>query len=91
MILYTCGQKGSGPAALHPCAKAVKALDDAGLSYELRTVGGYKLLPWTRRGQRDEIRTLTGQSDVPVLVTDDGAAINGSGRIAAWAREHGSA
>lgn len=27
MILYTCGQKTTGPGFAHPCAKAGKALD----------------------------------------------------------------
>ena len=40
MILYTCGQKKAGPAALHPCAKAGKALDAAGYEYEIKTVKG---------------------------------------------------
>lgn len=71
---------------MHPCARAAKALDDAGVDYELEVVGGYKALPWTRRGQRDEIQRLTGQSDVPVLVGDDGLVVAGSGEIVAWAR-----
>ena len=53
MILYTCGQKLAGPASMHPCAKAGKALTDAGYESEIRTVGGYRLMPWTwsRRNQ----------------------------------------
>ena len=47
MILYTCGQKKMGPGFAHPCAKAGKALDAAGYEYELKTVGGYRLMPWT--------------------------------------------
>jgi glutathione S-transferase len=93
VILYTCGAKKSGgglPGPLaHPCGRAASALDDAGHVYELRTVEGYKMLPWTRSGgKRAEIRELTGQEDVPVLVLDDGTAVHGSGTIARWAREH---
>jgi glutathione S-transferase len=93
MKLYTCGQKGKagslpGPTA-HPCGRAIKALDDAGYDYELEVVPGYRLLPWTRGGDaRTEIRDLTGQDNVPVLVLDDSTVITGSGRIAIWAREH---
>jgi glutathione S-transferase len=86
MLLYTCGQKKNGPALLHPCAKAAKALDAAGHSYEIKTVGGYKLMPWTRGGEaRAEVEELSGQSDVPILVLDDGEVISGSGTIADWA------
>jgi glutathione S-transferase len=87
MLLYTCGQKTNGPALLHPCAKAGKALDAAGHSYEIKTVGGYKLAPWTRGGEtRKEVEELSGQSDVPILVLDDGEVISGSGTIADWAK-----
>ena len=89
MVLYTCGMKKRGataPVIKHPCGVAAKALDDAGHSYELRVVGGFKNLPFSRRGKRDEIRRLTGQDDVPVLLLDDGTtAIHGSGRIVEWA------
>lgn len=87
MILYTCATKTVGPGLLHPCAKAGGALDDAGHSYGIKTVSGYSLLFWTRGGdERAEIEKLSGQSDVPILVLDDGEVISGSGTIADWAR-----
>jgi glutathione S-transferase len=90
MVLYTCGMKkhaGSLPLLAHACGAAAKALDDAGHAYDMEIVGGYKGLPWTRRGgQRDEIASLTGQKDVPVLLLEDGTAIAGSGAIVEWAR-----
>jgi glutathione S-transferase len=91
MVLYTCGQKVSGPAALHPCAKAGKALREAGYEFDIRTVGGYRLMPWTwsrRSRDRAEVKKLSGTSEVPILVLDDGEVISDSGRIARWAREH---
>lgn len=89
MRLYTCPARtigGTVPVITHPCGKAAKALDDAGHTYEVEVVGGFKALPITRRGKRDEIRRLTGQEDVPVLVLDDGTAIAGTGKIVAWAK-----
>jgi glutathione S-transferase len=91
MVLYTCGQKKSGPAALHPCAKAGKALDAAGYEYEIKTVGGYRLAFWTwgsRGADRAEVKELSGTNEVPILVLDDGEVISGSGTIARWAQEH---
>jgi glutathione S-transferase len=91
MVLYTCGQKKTGPAFVHPCAKAAKALDAAGYEYEIRTVGGYRLLFWTwrtRDADRAEVKKLSGSNDVPVLVLDDGEVVSGSSRIARWAKEH---
>jgi len=94
MVLYTCGQKKSGPAALHPCAKAGKALDAAGYEYEIKTVGGYRLAFWTwgsRGADRAEVKELSGTNEVPILILDNGEVISGSGTIARWAQEHPAA
>jgi glutathione S-transferase len=94
MVLYTCGQKKRGPVAMHPCAKAARALDAAGYTYELRTVGGYRLMPWTwgsRGEERAEIKKLSGTNEVPILVLDAGEVISGSATIACWAGEHPAA
>lgn len=91
MVLYTCGQKTLGPGFAHPCAKAGKALDDAGYEYELKTVGGYRLMPWTwgsRDEERAEVKRLSGTNEVPILVLDGGEVVSGSGAIARWAKEH---
>jgi glutathione S-transferase len=95
VILYTCESGpelagGPGPFA-HPCARAAKALDAAGVSYELKRVKGGVIKPWTlpRRAQdRAEIERLSGQRSVPILVLDDGEVVTGSGSIARWAAEH---
>ena len=90
MQLYTCAYKSAdipGPISLHPCAKAIKALDEAGHDYELKTVDGLKSLPWTLK-KREEIERLSGQKLVPILVLDDGEVVTGSGTIAKWAKEH---
>jgi glutathione S-transferase len=91
MILYTCGKKTTGPGPAHPCAKAGKALDAAGYDYELKTVSGYRLMPWTwgsREEDRAEVKRLSGTKEVPILVLDNGEVISGSGTIASWAKEH---
>jgi len=93
MVLYTCGQKKS-LGSLHPCGKAANALDRAGHDYELKVVGGYRLMPWTwgsRDQERAEVKELSGTNEVPILVLDDGEVISGSSVIARWAREHPAA
>jgi glutathione S-transferase len=90
MVLYTCGVKKRGPATVHPCAKAAKALDAAGYEYELKVVGTYRLMPWTwasRDEERAEVRELSGTNEVPILILDDGEVISGSSVIARWANE----
>ena len=88
MKLYTCPARrvgGNAPLVKHPCGLAARALDEAGHEYETDVVGGFKHIPFSRRGHRDEIVSLTGQEDVPVLLLDDGTVIQGSRRIADWA------
>ena len=88
MKLFTCPSRtigGTFPVYAHPCGRAAHALDQAGLDYEVEVVGGFKALPFTRRGKRDGIRRLTGQEDVPVLLLDDGGTVVGNQAIVDWA------
>jgi glutathione S-transferase len=94
MILYTCTDGKSLAAIGHPCAKAAKALDEAGHSYEMKQVKGGRLKFWTwssRSSDRAEIKQLSGQEGVPILVLDDGEVISGSGKIVSWAQQHAPA
>lgn len=75
----------------HPCGRTMNALDKAGHDYELKTVGGYRLMPWTwskRSEDRAEVKRLSGTNEVPILVLDDGEVISDSPRIVRWAREN---
>lgn len=88
MLLYTCPAQKHGanaPLVKHPCGVAAQALERAGQTYEVKVVGGFKNVPFSRRGKRGEIRALTGQEDVPVLVLDNGSIVQGSGAIVDWA------
>jgi len=98
VILYTCSFEKTGgglPGPLaHPCGRAAKALDDAGHSYEMKTVKGGSLRPWTwpsRARDRAEVEQLSGQRAVPILVLDDGGVISGTGEIVTWAGSHPAA
>ena len=91
MILYTCGQRDQHASVGHPCGRAAKALDDAGYEYEIRDLPGYRLAPWTwgqRQKGREEVRELTGQVNLPVLLLDEGKAVVGSSTIVKWAKAH---
>jgi hypothetical protein len=74
----------------HVCGAAHKALIDAGYSPEVVKSYGLGPLPnWMNatKGRR-EVRELTGNNWVPLLVTDDGDHIQGSKKIIDWATEH---
>jgi hypothetical protein len=91
VLLYTCVFRKQGGTIGHPCGKAARALDRAGHLYELKVMGGNRLMPWTwgsREEDRAEVRELSGANEVPILVLDDGEVIAGSATIARWAGEH---
>jgi Glutathione S-transferase, N-terminal domain len=95
MKLYVCW--GTFPTARlggHPCKNAYDALRKAGHDPEVVKVHGLGIGPrmfqWITEGRR-EVEALSGQTVVPVLVTDDGEVINESKRIAEWARAHSAA
>lgn len=93
MILYVCANGtafGGLPTPIaHPCGRAARALDDAGHTYEVKKVKGGTLKWWTwpsRNSDRAEVRELSGQDAVPILVLDDNSVISGTGTIVEWAR-----
>jgi len=87
MKLYVCWGTFQVPGVrAHPCRLAHEALVAAGHAPELVKVHGAGVLPDMTRGRR-EVKRLTGQSWVPVLVTDD-EVVTDSARIVAWARAH---
>ena len=90
MKLYVCW--GTFPAPWrpggHPCRNAHSALREAGWEPEVERVYGLGPLPDFMNPTRSEVRALTGQNMVPVLVTDAGETIVDSKRIVEWARAH---
>ena len=54
----------------------------------MEKVYGWGVLGDALNPTRSKIRDLTGQNMVPVLETDDGEVIQGSGDIAKWARDN---
>ena len=89
MKLYVCwGTFGSDG---HACAKAYNALKDAGYDPEVKKTYGWSALPAALNPGRKDVIELTGQKQVPVLVTDDGEAVRDSDQIVTWAKAHPAA
>lgn len=96
MKLYVCWgtfpvpfprkEGGWGPGG-HPCKRANDALRAAGHDPEVVRVYGFGQLPDLTPGRR-EVRRLTGESWVPVLVLDDGEIVTGSNTIVDWAERN---
>ncbi len=93
MKLYVCygTWKAAPRPGGHPCGVAYHALVDAGHEPEVVLTYGLGMLPGfineLAPGRR-EVKRLTGNHWVPVLVSDDNEVIQGSQEIASWARGH---
>ena len=93
MKLYVCyGTFGSPRPGGHPCGNAYRALKDAGHDPEVVKTYGWGALPdFLNTKRRKEVKRLTGEPWVPVLVTDEDQTVKGSKDIVAWAQEHPAA
>lgn len=88
MKLYVCWGTFQVPGMRqHPCKLAYEALVEAGHDPEVIKAYGLGPLPDFTSGRR-EVKRLSGQSWVPLLVTDDDEVIPDSQAIIAWAKEH---
>ncbi len=74
----------------HPCGVAYHALKDVGYNPEVVRAYGSGLLPgiFNQTDGRKEVKAMTGNYWVPVLITDDGSFIQGSKEIVEWAKAH---
>lgn len=87
MKLYICWSTDGNDH--HDCHKAHQALVDAGHSPDIVKARGQEHLPrFLQFKVRREVHALTGSFFVPVLVLDDGTALNRPDEIVAWAQEH---
>ncbi|HEX5911298.1 MAG TPA: glutathione S-transferase N-terminal domain-containing protein [Thermoleophilaceae bacterium] len=96
MKLYVCygflkNVTTTGRPGGHPCGNALKALEAAGHDPEVQAVHGLGVPLLDRTSGRQEVKRLTGQTVVPVLVTDDGEKVFDSKRIVAWAKANPAA
>ncbi len=89
MTLYVCWGLFRTPKPGHPCRNAHDALLAAGHRPDIVRARGWGLLPafLNRTRGRRQVRTLTGQDWVPVLVSGD-TIVQGSKAIIGWAQQH---
>ena len=89
MQLYVCWDTSASHPVLgtHPCGVAYHALRDAGHDPDVTKAYGWAALPsfLNFTSGRREVRELTGNDEVPVLVLDDGEVVAGTEQIVFWA------
>jgi glutathione S-transferase len=84
LTLYVCHIDDGGPPP-HACKRAQRALRAAGHDFDkVVHAKGHPFGLFTK-GRRPELKAMSGQEQLPVLVLPDGTTINRSGPIIAWA------
>ena len=83
LTLYVCHIDEGGPKP-HACKRAQRALHSAGHDFEKIVFARGKLFGLFTKGRRPELKALSGQEQLPVLVLPDGSTVNGSASIIAW-------
>ena len=87
--LYVC-HIDEGMPLIHPCAKAHKALNKAGVDHDKVVYGQGKPFGRGTEGTRPDLLEVSGQEKLPVLVLPGGEAIAGSKPIIQWAKTQAS-
>jgi hypothetical protein len=90
MTLHVCHIDDGGPPP-HACRRAQRALRGGGHDFQKVVSGRGKLFGLFTTGTRPELKAISGQEKLPVLVLADGTTVNGSANIIAWARSNAPA
>jgi len=90
LTLYVCHIDDGGPAP-HACKKAQRTLRAEGHEFEKVVYGRGRLFGLFTKGRRPELKEMSGQEKLPVLVLPDSSTISGSAEIIAWAKANASA
>ncbi len=90
LTLYVCHIDDGGPPP-HACRRAQRALRAGGHDFEKIVFA--KGIPFGlfTKGRRPELKRISGQEQLPVLMFPDDSTINGSANIIAWARANAPA
>lgn len=87
--LYVCHIDEAKPL-LHPCARAHKALDKAGVTHEKIIYGQGQPFGRGTEGTRPDLKELSGQEKLPVLQLPGGETVAGAKPIINWAKSQKS-
>ncbi|MGK2955762.1 MAG: glutathione S-transferase N-terminal domain-containing protein [Solirubrobacterales bacterium] len=85
--LYVCHVDEKMPM-FHPCAKANNALNKAGINHNKIVYGQGKPFGRGTEGTRPDIKEISGQEKLPVLVLPGGEVVSGGKQIINWAKNH---
>jgi hypothetical protein len=85
LTLYICHVNEGGPKQ-HACRRAFEAMRDAGHDFEKVVYGKGRPFGIFTKGRRPELKRMSGQEMLPVLLLPNGSTVNGGSKIVAWAK-----
>jgi len=85
LTLYVCHIDDGGPPP-HACRRAQRALREAGHDFDKVVFAKGHLFGLFTKGRRPQLKAMSGQEQLLVLMLSDGTTINRSPAIIAWAK-----
>jgi glutathione S-transferase len=85
-VLYVCHGDEGGPK-IHPCRRVQEAMQERGIEYEKVIAGHGNPIPFLRKGDREELRQATGETNLPTLKLPDGQVLSHSRQILRWIKD----
>jgi glutathione S-transferase len=85
-LLLVCHGDDEGPR-MHPCRRVQEALRAAGIDYDKQLAAHGSPLPFLRKGSRDSVRAVTGDTKLPAMRLPDGTVLHHSRAILSWIKQ----
>ncbi|HTU31994.1 MAG TPA: glutathione S-transferase N-terminal domain-containing protein [Solirubrobacteraceae bacterium] len=82
-LLLVCHGDEGGPR-MHPCRRVQEALHAAGIEYDKQIAAHGSPIPFLRKGSRESVRELTGDTKLPAMRLPDGTVLRHSRAILSW-------
>jgi glutathione S-transferase len=85
-LLLVCHGDDGGPR-VHPCRRVQEALRAAGIDYDKRVIAHGSPIPFLRKGSREAVREVTGDTKLPAMRLPDGTVLHHSRAILSWVKQ----
>ena len=84
--LYVCHGDEGGPK-VHPCRRVQEALHAAGIEYDKQIAAHGSPIPFLRKGSRESVREVTGDTKLPAMRLPDGTVLHHTRAILSWVKQ----
>ena len=85
-LLLVCQGDDRAPR-MHPCGRVQEALRAAGIEYDKQIAAHGSPIPFLRRGSRESVREVTGDTKLPAMRLPDGTVLHHSRAILSWIKQ----